>query len=263
MGHSQALGRRVPNDFDHVHKYGFSAVAPSAVSTVEKTLLLPWWHNTHDQGREGSCVGHGGSMERSIVNTAQNKLNSLWRSGRRYDPLWAWDRAKEIDEWSDTNPGDSNGTSVRAFYDVMRTQGHRVIKSTGIYFDPDKSLPTITDWKNLPSIEEGIEVNRWAENTDEIRTAISEGKPVTIGVNWYSNFYTPLKTGRWEYWIGRGSLGTVQGGHCVVIIGASDSRQAFLIKNSWGKGYPLVWVSYQIMQRLLNEYGEAALVTDK
>lgn len=41
--------------------------------------------------------------------------------------------------------------------------------------------------------------------------------PVTIGVNWYSAFDTPEQDDRGRWWIGRGSLGSVRGGHCVCI----------------------------------------------
>jgi len=40
--------------------------------------------------------------------------------------------------------------------------------------------------------------------------------PMAIGVNWYTNFDDPVKVGdRW--WIGRGNLGSIRGGHCVCI----------------------------------------------
>src|SRR4051794_9044740 len=89
------LGRLVPNDDEHIRKYPFAAVAPA---TVEKTMKLPWWHWSHDQGREGSCVGHGIVMERAIVNSAQVGQS------RRYDPIGLWNSAKQIDEWPETNP---------------------------------------------------------------------------------------------------------------------------------------------------------------
>jgi len=42
--------------------------------------------------------------------------------------------------------------------------------------------------------------------------------PVVIGVNWYRNFYEPVKKGT-RYWIGLDSknLGKLMGGHCVCI----------------------------------------------
>lgn len=226
------LGRRKPGDFEHVEKYPFSMVAPESVTVVNKTLKLPSWHWTHDQGGEGACVGYGDSMMMSLLNK------------KRYNPEWLWNEAKKVDEWPDTNPGDDNGTSVRAACDVLRDQGHCLVKTT------------------YPLKAEGIQTNRWAVNVDEMRTGLSKGIPIAIGVNWYENFDNPVKKGK-EDFIGIGDLGSIRGGHCVCIYGASDKRQAFRVKNSWGKSYPLVWLPYKTMQRLLDEDGEATLVVDR
>ena len=68
-----------------------------------------------------------------------------------------------------------------------------------------------------------------------------------------------------EWFIGRDrdNLGRMRGGHAVCLYGASDRRQAVKIVNSWGMAYPLVWLGYETLQRLLNEYGEATIVTDR
>ena len=47
------------------------------------------------------------------------------------------------------------------------------------------------------------------------------------------------------------------------LYGASDERQAFKLKNSWGPEYPLVWMPYDTLQRLIDEHGEVAIVTDR
>ena len=44
---------------------------------VEKSLGLPWWWRTHDQGVEGSCVGFGCSAMMSITNRYQ-RLALTW-----------------------------------------------------------------------------------------------------------------------------------------------------------------------------------------
>lgn len=264
----QRLGRYVPDDDKHILAYPAGAVLRIATTVVEKTLVLPSWHWTHDQGREGSCVGHGTAMERAITNSTQNKvLLHLRISTRRYDPLFFWNEAKLIDEWADTNPGDDNGTSVRAAYDVARIQGARRVKLTGVKMGVD-GRPYIDDpHVGAPDPEEGILVNRWATNVDQMRTAIAMGVPITIGINWYSDFDDPAalagnKNAMWVCPSGKIS-GRIRGGHCVCIYGASDKRQAFKFKNSWGRGYPLTWLPYSVMTRLLREDGEATLITDR
>jgi hypothetical protein len=84
-------------------------------------------------------------------------------NGKLYLARWLWDRSKEIDEWSDTNPGDSDGTSVRAALDILRTKGH--IPYT------DKLAPLQTDWRERAKLtavyKEGINANRWIRSIDD------------------------------------------------------------------------------------------------
>jgi len=261
---SKNLGRRAPTDFKHVEKYGIS-VEPVAV--VNRELKLPAWHKTHDQGMEGSCVGHGAAMERAITNTRQNVTSlSPWPQVRRYNPLHIWNEAKKIDEWDDTNPGDDNGTSVRAAYDILRTQGAQRVKGMKVNAD-GRPYPVWPSTGEYPvEVSEGIAANRWTTKVDEMRACIGGGIPVVIGVNWYSAFDYPVERRisafRTEYWFSE-NTGSIRGGHCVCVYAASDKKQAFKIKNSWGNVYPEAWMSYTLMQRLLNEYGEAAIVTDR
>lgn len=251
------LGRLIPDDFEHVEKWPMRAA--EATFTVNKLLKLPNWHWYHNQGYEGSCVGHAVAMERATTNTNQNILAKiLGLKTRWYDPIDVWNEAKKIDQWSDTNPGDDNGTSVRAGYDVARNLGLRRVKEMFLGGD---GVPRPID-PQPRSLSEGISANRWATSVDQMRTAIYRGQPVTIGINWYENFANPTFFDG-QYWIGRGKLGAITGGHAVCISGASDKRQAFRMKNSWGRSYPLVWLPYKVMQRLLDEDGEAALVTDR
>src|SRR3954452_20022444 len=236
------LGRRRPEDFDHVERYPLTlATVPAA--PVPVTIGVDWftnfdnpvkdsrgrwwigrgdlgsvrgghcvclepgdsstpgaseqdiasWWDFYDQGREGACVGFGSSRMMSLLNR------------RRYDARWLWNRAKEVDEWPDTNPGDDNGTSVRAALDVLRTRGHVVYKPH------DEDGPSVTD---------GISANRWATRADEILATLQS------------------------------PAGTRLGAVCVL--------------NSWGRSWPQrVWMPASVLQRLLDEDGEAGVVTDR
>ena len=45
---------------------------------------------------------------------------------------------------------------------------------------------------------------------------------------------------------------------------ANDAAGAVRILNSWGRGYPhRVWMPNETLQRLIDEDGEVALVTDR
>lgn len=244
---SGGLGRKTPPVFTHVEKYPLMVNALAALMPpVEKVLKLPYYvsYGQWNQGEEGACVGFGTSLMLSILNSLGiNKLH-------RYDPWWLWDRAKERDWWPDTNPGDSNGTSVDAACNVLRTLGHVRVEHGR---------------KRTADASQGILENRWARSVDDMRAVLGLGIPISIGVNWYSNFDGPTEKwtkGRREWWIGEGDLHGIRGGHCVCIYGASDRRQAFRVANSWGKSYPLVWLPYSTMERLIQEDGEVALVTD-
>ena len=242
------LGRCEPPDFEHVEKYPYTAASPLI---VEKLLVLPRWHTKHNQGSEGACVGFGTSMMLTIVNEQQLREGGKTDAYIRYNPWWLWDRAKEVDVWPTTNPGDSNGTSVRAACDILKKSGH--------VFWPNSNIKTSISG---PFLKEGIKVYRWARTIDEVRACIYEGKPVSIGVNWYQNFDRPVFY-KGEYWIGKSSnLGLQRGGHCVCVYGASDTRQAVRIKNSWGAAYPEVWMPYTTLERLIRENGEVAIITD-
>lgn len=215
-------------------------MVPTTVEKAERTLSLPrQYRATYDQGTEGACVGFACSWMMSIFNR------------RLYDACRLYQEAQRVDEWDDTPPGE--GTSVRAGLDVLRALGHWV-------------KPHRAPFADLADPAHGIHENRWATTVDEVRTAIALGCPVVLGVNWYSNFDRPDRVprrGLVEHWIGRGDLGNVRGGHAICAYRVSDARQAIGLVNSWGASYPLVWVPYDTVQRLINEAGEAALVTDR
>lgn len=228
------LGRRAPSDYRHVEKYPLRALLPRAVDHVEHLLNLPTQYRDNYVQPDGSCVGYSESWAMSILNR------------RFYDAHWLFEEARRTDEW----PGeDYDGTSVRAGLDVLRNLGHRRVRAGRTY---------------EPSISEGIDEFRWAQSVDEIRTVIAAGAPVVLGIDWFDGFDAPVKRGA-DWWL-PDDAGHILGGHAICCYGASDRRQAVKLVNTWGPDYPLVWVSYDLLGRLLAgfEYpGEAAIITDR
>jgi len=244
------LGRRAPEDFDHIEKYPLSLDLSQISSPRPVVLGINWysafdsptydattrsywvardrnlgfvrgghcvclkprgfsdptlWWNWYDQGAEGACVGFGCSRMMSIYN------------GRRYYARWLWDHAKMRDEWSDTNPGDDKGTSVRAGFDVLRTQGHVHFNNAEWYeWDIQGDYQRRDALKPNPA--EGISANRWFTNMDDL-----------LDVLGYTN------------------------------VGYVD------ILNSWGTYYPhLVRMPVDVLNRVVFiEDGEAGVATDR
>lgn len=251
MSIARPLGRIAPATWEHVERYPFAAPTPER---VERILRLPRWRvgkYPHDQGREGSCVGHAVALERAITNAAE------LGHGVRYDPIALWRAAKAIDEWPATKPDDDRGTSVKAAYEIARTVGLARVE----HMELENGRPRAVG-AQAPSAAAGVSEYRWARTVDETRAAIAAGVPVAIGIDWFTGFDTPIARGS-EFWLPASSLGRVRGGHSVALYGASDRREAFRLANSWGKSYPLVWMPYAALEQLLARNGEAALVTDR
>jgi hypothetical protein len=192
-----ALGRRTPADWEHLEKWPLAALPaeeqPRGVPVVlgvnwytafdapvkigsrwwvgrgslgsirgghcicvpspAQLDLYTWW-DFYDQGHEGACVGFGSSRAMSLLNR------------RRYDARWLWDRAKAQDDWPDTNPGDDEGTSVRAAMDVLRGWGH--VRWQHQY--EGRTWQQRAD--EPPRLADGIAANRWAATTDEVIAAL-------------------------------------------------------------------------------------------
>lgn len=261
MSHEFPLGRREPPTRVHEVRYGFAALGLATVDVVEEVLPLPWWHWLHDQHEEGSCVGHGVVMERAIANSLQARRESGRTKTFRYDPIGPWNRGKARDPWPDTNPGDGQGTSVDAVYSDVKDNGLCRVRTMKI-----KDGLVVPVGLGAADVSAGVETFRWARTVDEMRTGLSEGLAIAIGVDWYTSFDRRqlIQRGRETHITDSlQSLGSVRGGHCVCVYGASDRREAFKLKNSWGRSYPLVWLPYAVMQKLLDDGGEAALVTDR
>jgi hypothetical protein len=122
------------------------------------------WQEFYDQGSEGACVGFGWSRCMTILN-----------GGQLYAARWLWDRSKESDEWPETNPGDNNGTSVRAAGEVLSKLGH--VDWQGGYADDDH-----TERKDYKSdAQDGIQKFRWAQSVDEVHSVLGNTKADELG----------------------------------------------------------------------------------
>lgn len=130
-----------------------------------------------------------------------------------------------VDEWTD-NDNDTAlqmGTSVRAGAKVFQQRGF--LTTYGWAFRADPAI----DW-------------------------LCEHGPLVIGINFYGGMFTPDKEGFIR------PTGSIEGGHCMCLLGWSEKRGAVYGTNSWGVDWgPLkgrFWMAGEDFERLLREDGE-------
>lgn len=231
------FGRKEPKIWKHVEKYPFRKLGISTLG-VEKTLPIGWLDYWYNQKNTNSCVGFSTSRMMTYYN------HSL------YDAMWLYGRACAVDGDPSTSLIADNGTYIWAAMDILRREGHK---------------PTTLLRNQMPvSYSHGIQSNYWCTTADEVRAAIAMDRPVVIGINWYQQFMNPVRKGL-KYWIGSTSnWGSTIGGHAIMLYGASDNDQGFVLANSWGVGsFSRIWLPYSALERLLRENGEAAVALDR
>lgn len=205
------LGRFIPDDWQHVERYPLSALAESdrptnapvvigvnwytafdapekdeksgeyfiakaGASTLTKirgghcVCLEPGgtpdtdaWYAFYNQGHEGACVGFGWSRCMTLFN------------GSEYEARWLWDEAKKTDEWPETNPGDDNGTSVRAAARVLKKFGH-------VLWEDAYANDT---WQqrdlHKPDLKQGIKAFRWAKTPEDVHAVLGNARADELG----------------------------------------------------------------------------------
>jgi len=139
------------------------------------------WHEFYDQGNEGACVGFGSSRAMSLLN------------GKSYNARWLWDEAKMIDEFPDTNPGDQNGTTVRAAMDILRKMGH-------VAWQEAQDSLSFQDRDKLPPVQsEGISSNKWALNVDDVLACLQNPLYSKMGAIPFVNSWGSIYP--WFVWV--------------------------------------------------------------
>lgn len=137
------------------------------------------------------------------------------------DAYAVYSRARELDAW----PGENySGTSVLAGLKAARERG----------------------W---------IIEYRWAFGLDDVTLALGHAGPVVLGIAWYESMYQP-RSGWLQI------EGAVVGGHAILARGVNFRSRKVLLHNSWGAdwgGNGTAWITFENLERLLQEDGEAAV----
>lgn len=131
--------------------------------------------------------------------------------------------AKKLDEWEGE---EYSGTSVLAGAKVLCQQG----------------------W---------MDEYRWAFGLDDLILAVGYKGPAVLGLNWYEGMFQPDPKGYIH------PSGSLAGGHAILCRSVNVKQRRFMLHNSWGVGWGsykgAAWISFEDMDRLLHEAGEACI----
>lgn len=227
------LGRRTPGDFRHVERYPLTAatlpVRPSAV------VLGVNWYDAMDypmrrsDGRWWITDGDLGGIRGGHAICV--------KPGLLTDPVEWWDF------YDQGNEGACVGFALSRLSSL-----HNRTRYGGRWLYQEAQL--IDEWGDTPP-EEGTSVRAGMEIL-----RVRGHRRLIQGVLRPEHFEDGIKEYRWAQ--------SVDEIHEAIKMPLADALGAVPLLNSWGRGYPhITWLPDNQLDRLLGEYGEAGLVTDR
>jgi C1A family cysteine protease len=199
---------------------------------VDLRAQLP---SCYDQGQIGSCTGNG------LAGVVQNRLIvqklSDWTPSRLF--IYYMERDEEGTVNSDAGAEIHDGIKAVATFGVCPESQWPYVESKFTDKPTDQCYTEALKTKALSYLSLG-------QNLPTLKSKLVEGYPIVFGITVYESFESdevartgivPMPTDNEE----------CLGGHCIVIVGYDDSKNAFLIRNSWGTDWALdghCWLPY-------------------
>ena len=225
------LGRRVPTDWVHVDKY------PLRVSLIEKptpvVLGINWYRSMSNPTLDS---GTGRWWIKSISGPLEGGHAICVKCATLTDPLGWWDFYDQGDE------GSCVGFSCSRMMSLMNRTRYA---ARWLYLEAQK----IDEWPGEnyegTSVRAALDILRERGHRRLINGVTGE---VLSGDGIVAN--------RWAT--------SVADVHATLKMPLADSLNAVPLLNSWGRYYPhIVWLPDEVLNRLLTEEGEAAVVVDR
>jgi C1A family cysteine protease len=234
----------LPDHRDHLY-----AAPPLFLSTLPTSVdLRPQCPAVYDQGQLGSCTANAIAGALEFEQMKQN-LPNIFVPSRLF--IYYNERAIE------GTVGEDSGAQIR--------DG---IKSVGLQGDcPETEWPyVITKFKTKPPAKcykdavqyKALTYQAVAQDPNQMKGCLASGYPFVFGFTVYQSFESPqvAQTGLVPMPAsGEKSIG----GHAVMAVGYDDSKQCFIVRNSWGPGwglagYFLMPYAYIIQANLANDF---------
>lgn len=202
--------------------------------SVDHRALLP---KPGYQDQINSCVGWASAY------AARTFYENFYRG-------WGADAPEKIFSpsfvYNQINGGQDRGSSIIHAVDLFKNQGAATLRT----------MPYTLDYRAAPPAQARQEASQFntvgyerldPKNTLAIKTTLANNNVVIFGMRTFENF-TKYRSGVYDR-----TDGPNLGGHAMALIGYDDSKNAFLLINSWSEqwgenGYG--WISYSLFGEL-------------
>lgn len=101
---------------------------------------------------------------------------------------------------------------------------------------------------------------RWCFNFEDFLLTLGNVGPIVLGINWYNDMFNPDSKGIVK------ASGGLAGGHAILANGVDIKKKLVRLHNSWGSSWGVkgeCFISFNDMEKLLQERGEACVVTKR
>lgn len=236
-------------DLESLFAFHKSHVNISSVDMREKSPPV------YDQGNLGSCTANGIGFCYQYDEMKQDNYNNFVPSR-----LFIYYNEREKEGTVKTDSGASVRDGIKCInilgvcdetlwpYDIAKF----TVKPSQICYDEGKKA-------------HAVKYHRVKHTLEQLKLALVHGYPVVFGFDVYESFESEevAKTGIMPY---PKPTEKMLGGHCVALVGYDDSKEMFIVRNSWGsewgdKGYFYMPYSYATSKHA-SDFWTVTSVTD-
>lgn len=220
--HARTYGwkRDLPSPFAPMHEHLPLMAAP----ILPEVDLRSKWPKPYDQGPLGSCTGNGLGGAAHYALQQAGAVDAKWLPSRLF--IYYNERAREGTIDSDSGAAISDGV--------------RVLQHSGV---PDEKLwpYDVSRFRIRPSAtaytqalqHRALSVGRVRQTHVDLRTALSQGYNIVFGFSVFESFESDVVAVSGIVHMPQPHE-ELLGGHCAVLVGHSDARKRYIMRNSWG-----------------------------
>ncbi|MEY4904472.1 MAG: hypothetical protein RLZZ292_2287 [Bacteroidota bacterium] len=192
----------------------------------------------YDQGKLGSCTAN--AIGTAVMIALNAKQNAYFVPSRLF--VYYNERAME------GTINEDAGAFIRDGFKSINRDG--VCDEKTWKYDEAKfaKKPTLKAYKEA-SLHKALDYKSVSNTLSELKRCIINQRAVVFGFNVYTSFLSKSVALSGIMPLPKGNE-ACEGGHAVCVIGYDDVRQAFLVRNSWGKTWGIngsFWMPYSFI----------------